>query len=208
MNVDNCMMTWADEGMAMSENYPSEVLLYSSVLLLHCLWLQDAGRASWSGQAGLQMLTHAFGIFFHQSQGYHLQSSKGWCVVWRWKTKPTGGSGVLINNLRHCALESIIWFFFSWKYVNTHVRVGLSPLGGRNLMLQKTSPEMLKAQCSAEQLPCSQWKDSHRPSRSLAISTALHSECLLNNGGKATCLEHNLSVASSPRAKWKSIANK
>lgn len=77
MNVDNCMMTWADEGMAMSENYPSEVLLYSSVLLLHCLWLQDAGRASWSGQAGLQMLTHAFGIFFHQSQGYHLQSSKG-----------------------------------------------------------------------------------------------------------------------------------
>lgn len=115
MNVDNCMMTWADEGMAMSENYPSEVLLYSSVLLLHCLWLQDAGRASWSGQAGLQMLTHAFGIFFHQSQGYHLQSSKGWCVVWRWKTKPTGGSSVLINNLRHCVLESIIWFFFFMK---------------------------------------------------------------------------------------------
>lgn len=68
------MMTWADEGMALSE---SEVLLYSSVLLLHCLWLQDPGRASWSGQAILQMLTRAFGIFFHRSQGHHPRSSRG-----------------------------------------------------------------------------------------------------------------------------------
>lgn len=61
----------------MSENGPSEALIYSSVLLLHHLLLQDPGRATCSGKANLQMLTHAFGIFFQQSQGYHLQSSKG-----------------------------------------------------------------------------------------------------------------------------------
>lgn len=40
--VENHMMSGGEEEVAMSENCPSEVLLYYSILLLHCFWQRPA----------------------------------------------------------------------------------------------------------------------------------------------------------------------
>lgn len=103
----------------------------SILLFYYCVasGFQTQGEASWSRQANLQMLTFAFGVFFHRSSEYHLQSSEGWCTVWRWKTKLTWSSRAWIYNPGHGAFsfKSILWlllFFVSDVKTSICVAVG------------------------------------------------------------------------------------